>query len=183
MRIFLFLLTGAKSQKVFEFLYYCRTGSKRRQIYPIFGYKNIVTFNRHLNQTIDLISNSFVKKYLGVGAFTIESIEKNHTPNICTEIFPTARGIIDGGYYKVQKLLNHVIQKKTYSNHKHYNLIKFLDLTLMDGTIFDCYGPFFADDDHNDPSIFDYIVKNNENNIKSVFDTSLISTFSLLFPL
>ena len=169
-----FLLIGAKSQNVFEFLYYCRTGSSRRQIYPIFGYKYIGTFSRHLNDTIELMSSSFVKKYLGPAAFDIETIEKKHTPNICKEIFPNARGIIDGGYYKVQKLVNHVIQKKTYSNHKHYNLIKFVDLTLMDGTIFDCYWPFFADDDHNDPSLFDHIVESNQNNIKSVFDTSLI---------
>ena len=168
------LRKGAISQHIFQMLHYFKTGAKRRTIYPIFGYSNDTTFNRHINSTIDIIAEKFVPKYLGPTAWDIKNIENKHTPQFSKEIFANAVGVIDGGYYHIQKLSHHELQKKTWSTHKNYNLIKFLDVSFMDGRVYDCFGPYFTDTEHNDQTIWDSIVENNENNINDVFDPSFV---------
>ena len=137
------------------------------------------TFNRRINSTIESIAQTFVPKYIGPTAWDIKTIQNTHIPQFSKGIFPNAVGVIDGGYYHIQKLTHHRLQKKTWSTHKNYNLIKFMDVSLMDGRLYDCFGPYFADNDHNDQTIWDSIVENNENEINTVFDTSYVN-FSLL---
>ena len=178
---------GANSQHIFQLLHYFKSGASRRCIFPIFGYGNHVSFNAQINATIDLLASKWVSKYLGHNAWSMKDIENLHCPKFCTSVFPMARAVIDGGYYKVQKLSHHILQKKTWSLHKEYNLIKFMDVTLLDGRIYDVFGPYFADGDHNDPRIWDAAVEDNENNFKTVFKPGardfICFDFTFIFPL
>lgn len=97
---------------------------------------------------------------------------ENTIPRICSVLFPNVRGIIDGGYHRCHKLSNHNLQKLTYSNHKKYNLLKMMDIVMPNGKVFDTYGPFPSDANHNDENLWNHIVEKNEQNMKDVFNPS-----------
>ena len=52
--------------------------------------------------------------------------------------------ICDGTYIYLQKSLNYLFQKQSYSLHKYRNLVKPFLIVITDGHILDMYGPYAA---------------------------------------
>ena len=170
---------NVENQHIFEFFTICKTNIKMRTAASMFGYKSYGTIANHFTKAMNTMYEKFVPCFLGASAFTMQAIENKHTPKMFKEMFPNCKGVIDGGYIKIQKSKHHKIQKKTYSIQKQYNLIKMMDVVLPDGTIFDVFDPFFSDHQHNDESLWNYIVKNNLGGIRDFFDTSYVHVLHL----
>lgn len=154
-----------------------RNDLKMTTVATIFGYKSHSAISMRFHKVLNVVTEYFVPQYLGPTAFDIKQIEQQNIPKLFRNLFPKSMGVIDGGYIKIDKLSHHQIQKKSYCVHKKSNLVKFIDLCLPDGTIFDTYGPFFSDGNHNDEKLWNHIVEKNLNGICDFFNTSLFFCF------
>ncbi|CAF4718790.1 unnamed protein product [Rotaria sp. Silwood2] len=83
--------------------------------------------------------------------------------------------VADATYLFIQKSTNNQLQRKSYSMHKHWNLVKPMSLTtamisyirffLQDGSILCALEPFFSDYKNSDTTILKHCLYNNEQNI------------------
>ncbi|CAF1161060.1 unnamed protein product [Rotaria sordida] len=156
-------------QHIFEFFTICRQNMNQRAAAVFFGYKTHASISSHFNQILGSLSNDFVPIYIGSSAFTRTDIQRN-TPDLFKKLFPGVVGIIDGIYLFCQKSKCFELQKKTWSEHKKRNLIKIMGVQFANGRWFDLMGPFYADGDHNDASIWNYVVKEDIGRIHDIFD-------------
>ena len=158
-------MINRNQQLVFEFFYILHHNLSQRHAGYHFG-KTQSTISLNFERMVDSLRNKFISKYLHQSR---ESIVKNHIPAICKNLFPNVKGIIDGTYLYYQQSTNFEVQKKTYSMHKHRNLWKMMGIVLPDGRFWDIIGPFYADGDHNDQWIWNYILLYNIGNLKNHF--------------
>ena len=79
----------------------------------------------------------FVDQYIGVDAWTRDKLLKR-CPSYVSAIFPKEPvvSVIDGTYLYYKNSSNYAIQKRTYSAHKHRNLLKKHCFVDCDGTFF-----------------------------------------------
>lgn len=109
-----------------------------------FGYSDSNISN--ILQNILTKTKDWVNKHIGVSAFTRDHIIQN-TPQFIKTLYPNNDIIttMDGTYFRCQKSENFNIQRRTYSSHKKYNLIKEMPIMMMNGTWLETFGPFFSD--------------------------------------
>jgi hypothetical protein len=157
------------SQHILEFFTICRQNMSQRAAAVIFGYKTHSSVSSHFNNIFESLLNDFVPIHIGCDAFTREDIKRN-TPDLFKKLFPNVVGIIDGTYLYCKKSKCFEVQRKTWSEHKRRNLVKIMGVQFANGVWFDLMGPFYADGDHNDASIWNYIVEKDIGNIHYIFD-------------
>src|SRR6185437_13491290 len=85
----------------------------------------------------ETLKNDFMPKHL---RYSMREIEKSHIPKFVATLFPKVRGVIDGGYYFINKSVNFNAQKQSYSPHKFRNLVKVMGIMLPDGRWWDILG-------------------------------------------
>ncbi|CAF1286217.1 unnamed protein product [Rotaria sordida] len=122
-------------------------------------HKRAISVNHRSESTI----STFLASALSVGIFFF-------TPDLFTKLFSNVVGFIDGTYFYCQKSERFEIQRKTWSEQKKRNLVKVMGIQFANGTWFDLIGPFYADGDHNDASIWNYIVAEDIGNVHDIFD-------------
>ena len=64
---------------------------------------------------------------------------------------------LDCTYFEIEKNSNFVVQRQSFSCHKHYNLVKACLIVASDGYILDIIGPCFSDARNNDSSILRHV--------------------------
>ncbi|CAF1529916.1 unnamed protein product [Adineta steineri] len=156
-------------QLILEFFTICRQNMNHRAAAVCFGYKSNSSISLHFTKIFTSLLNDFVPKYIGYTAFTRKDV-KRKTPELFKKLFPNVVGIIDGTYFYCQKAECFEIQRKTWSEQKKRNLVEAMGIQFADGTWFDLIGPFYADGDHNDASIWNYIVEEDIGNIHDIFN-------------
>jgi DDE superfamily endonuclease len=163
-------IVSADNQRTFEFFAICRQGLTQQAAAIIFGYDSKSTISAHFNEILVKLSEYFVPQHLGYTSFTRDIILQQHVPNFFAQLFPNVVGIVDGTYFYCQKSKCFEIQRKTWCDHKKRNLVKMMGIQLPSGKWYDLIGPFYADGDHNDAKIWNYIVEENLGNICDAFD-------------
>ncbi len=152
--------TKRSEQVIFEFLMICKQGISQH-FAAVLNNKTQAAVSINFNNVLKDIHKNFVPLHLGASHFTRKIIEEEQTPRMWKEIWPNVKGAGDSAYLYSEKSSIFDVQKKSFNGQKKRNLWKFMALILPDGTAFDVLGPFFADGDHNDEWIWEYIVNNN----------------------
>lgn len=148
--------------RIFE---YCRLGIGQRGVGTISGVDQS-NISRSLNNYIQIISDKMAEKYLRRPR---EEILKN-IPDFLKNLIPEIFGLFDGTYHSVEKSTDFMIQLKTYSMQKYCNLVKSLSLMTADIKWWDLLGVFFADSDHSDQFMWEYVVEEDLANISEVVE-------------
>lgn len=97
-------------------------------------------------------------------------MKEKHIPYLVGMIWPNVIGAIDGTYFYCEKSADFNGQRRTFSGHKKRNLVKFMGIVFPDGTIYDMLGPFYADGDHSDEWMWEWIQEENEGRVNDFFD-------------
>ncbi|CAF1625042.1 unnamed protein product [Rotaria magnacalcarata] len=126
-----------------------------------------------LQQVRQHLKSNFVSQHLGFIDITREEVLTHHQTTIANKLLTSQSDqvcvAIDGTYMYIQKSSNNTFQRRTYSMHKHHNLLKPMIITTTDGYILSVLGPYFADYKNNDASIIKYCLMNNEQDMLSWF--------------
>lgn len=120
------------------------------------------TITNRLRQARSALLNDFVPQFLRHR--TREEMVRNKTDVFRKLFTPNDPSVVaqvyDGSYLFVEKSSNLDFQKKTYSSHKHRNLVKVMMVVATDGYIEYVHGPYPATS--NDASIMEEIINNKE---------------------
>jgi hypothetical protein len=128
--------TEADLEQLFQFFLLCRQGWSQRAVGIIVG-KTQPTISKQFHTILETLKNDFMPKHL---RYSMREIEKSHIPKFVATLFPKVRGVIDGGYYFINKSVNFNAQKQSYSPHKFRNLVKVMGIMLPDGRWWDILG-------------------------------------------
>lgn len=119
--------------------------------------------SRFLDQIRQCIYKDFVPYYLGVNRnreFFIK--QNNETVKTLHDMKKDELAVFaDGSYTRIEKSMNSNFQYKSFSQHKHTQLIKPFLLTCSNGYVIDVYGPFEAN--LNDEKILRYVLETDLN--------------------
>ena len=146
--------------RIFE---YCRLGVGQRAVGTISGVDQI---SRSLNKYLQKISDTMSEKHLRRSRKEI----LDNIPKFLKVLIPDIFGLFDGTYHEVEKSTDFMVQLKTFSMQKSYNLIKTLSLMTADAKWWDLLGIFFADADHSDQFMWEHAVDNDLANVSEVID-------------
>ncbi|CAF1650537.1 unnamed protein product [Adineta ricciae] len=139
----------------------------------IFRLRNKRAVSRILQQVRQSLGSNFTPTYLGLSHINREEVLAHHQTAIANTLLTSQLDqvcvAIDGTYLYIQKSSNNTFQRRTYSMHKHRNLIKPMIITATDGYILAVFGPFLADHNNNDASIIKHCLFSNEQDMLSWF--------------
>lgn len=138
-------LQGSRSDdSLYIYIYRMVTGISERHLSNIFSI-NERTIRYHLKKARTALQENFANKFLSFQSTTNEVI-RSHTTEIARNLFSQTKHILvlDGTYIYVEKSGNFLFQRKSFSGHKHRNLVKFFMTVLTDGFALDVSGPFEA---------------------------------------
>lgn len=93
---------------------------------------------------------------------------------LIANLFPEQIGFVDGTYHKCEKSQHFDEQRKSYCQHKGYNLLKTLSLLTVDGRWWDLLGVFYSDSNHNDELLYEDVILEDLQGCKTFIDNHLI---------
>jgi hypothetical protein len=128
--------TNADPQQLFQFFVLCRQAWSQRAL-AVVTCKAQATISEQFHTVLDALTDNFTALHLRQ---SMRDIVRSHIPNFVKNLFPNVKGIIDGGYYFINKSVNFNSQKQSYSPHKYRNLVKVMGVMLPDGTWWDILG-------------------------------------------
>lgn len=146
-----------------------RTGESMARMASIFliGKGTVSTY---IKKVRDCLSENYVPLHLGINHITRAGISARNLL-IPQGLFGTEENnpiiIVDGTYIYIQKSTNYLYQKKTWSLHKHQNLVKPLLMVACDGHIIEAFGPYAAS--ASDADIMKMLFQNPESPVRSYF--------------
>jgi len=122
-----------------------------------------------VSTAIEAVSNAllknFVPSYLGYEHLTRDQVLEQHTPPSVSKIAETGTNsiviVLDGTYLQIDSPSDYETQRKTFSTHKGYNLVKPMMLVFPNGYILEAEGPFFGDTNNSDTKILDWMMDNS----------------------
>lgn len=101
--------------------------------------------------------NDFVPLHLGFEYISHNEFCRSQTTETASELFGTnisdAITVLDITYIYIQKSADYSFQRRSYSMHKNWPLLKPMMIVGTDGNILDVIGPYFADYHNNDAAI------------------------------
>ncbi|CAF4659356.1 unnamed protein product, partial [Rotaria sp. Silwood2] len=151
------------------FLAKLRLGLSNRVLAVLFNLENKRVVSHINNQVRKALMKDFVPYHLGLKHITRQTAIEEHQTAIATILHTNKPDqlcvIADTTYLFIQKSTNNQIQRKSYSMHKHRNLVKPMILTTTDGYILCSLGTFFSDYKNNDASILKHCLYTNEQDI------------------
>ena len=133
---------------------------------------------KHVAETLDKV---FVPQNLGYGHRSREELME-HDSDFFHEILETPpeslHKIVDATYLHIQQPSNHELQMKTFSMHKHYNLVKPSLTVCPDNYIEAVDGPSYCDYSNNDANVFQMILeKRGPGSLSSVLEEGDVFIF------
>lgn len=110
------------------FLMKMRLGLSNQVLASLFHLTDKDVVRRLIHQTRVELMKGFVPHYLGLNHIDRKTVLEHHQTGLATELFTTHPDqiciVMDGTYLYIQKSSNNAVQRRTYSVHKHRNLIK-----------------------------------------------------------
>ena len=126
-----------------------RQGISNSMIATIFRSSHRRLVSNIIQQVRHQLKNSFVHKCLGFNHMTRDDVLTYHQTSIASKLLasqPDQVGvIIDGTHLYIQKPSNNLLQRRTYSMHKHRNLLKPMIVTATVMIHFSLYFFLFTD--------------------------------------
>ncbi len=120
-----------------------RLGVSNSVLATIFRLSNKRAVSHVLQQVRQTLTNNFTSLYLGFNHITRDKVLTHHQTAIANTLFTSQPDqvclAIDGTYLYVQKSSNNTFQRRTYSMHKHRNLLKPM---LITATVRICFTVF-----------------------------------------
>lgn len=115
------------------FLAKFRLGLSNRVLATLFCLKDKRAISKIINQVRQALKNDFVPHYIGFNHIDRQSVIDNHQTAVATALLAENSSqlciVMDGTYLSIQKSTNHLFQRRTYSMHKHKNLVKPMIIT------------------------------------------------------
>ena len=110
------------------FLAKMRLGISNRVLATLFHLKNKRGASRIIHEVTDALLKDFVPYHLGFQHIERETVLNHHQTNIASQLMADKDDqviiVMDGTYLYVQKSANNEFQRRSFSMHKHRNLIK-----------------------------------------------------------
>lgn len=156
------------------FLIKLRTGDSNERLSTIFKMSRR-NLERYMAKARNSLLQHFVPLFLGTNCTTVQHVASKNkiipdglfgNPQMPPDTKP-AITICDGTYIYVQSSSNYTYQKRTFSLHKHTNLVKPFLIVCCDGYILDCLGPYKATT--NDATIMAQIFEDAEGPMRTFF--------------
>ena len=165
------------------FLCKMRHGLSNRLLATLFFLKSKRSVSRVIHQVRQALMKNFVNRYLGLQHMDRSTVIDKHTTAVAKELLTHTDDqvclVMDGTYLYIQKSSYHAFQRRTFSMHKHRNLVKAMIICttvriifpgvshtiFQDGYILSALGPFLANNNNNDASIAKHILWKNEDGI------------------
>jgi hypothetical protein len=115
------------------FLAKMRLGLSNTVLASMFHFENKRTVSRIIHAAATALTRDFVPLYLGFRHIDRNAVLREHLARIATQLM-TERDdqviiVMDGTYLFVQNSSNNLFQRRSYSMHKHRNLIKPMIIT------------------------------------------------------
>lgn len=123
----------------------------------LFGIHSQPTVSKIIKSVVTVLEKNFVPKYTGYDHIDRNELLNMHMTRFHQNVLKLDSDrlvlILDGTYFYIQKPTNHDLQRKTFSMHKHRNLLKSMLVVCPDGYILAAEGLYYADGHNNDSSI------------------------------
>ena len=154
------------------FLTKMRTGLSNKLLSVIFDLKKN-QIQRAITSCRTSLMKHFVPKNLGFGHISHTDFVENHTSTVAGSLFKSSQDadeailIVDGTYIYIQKSMDYLFQRKSYSMHKNRPLVKPLMVVGSDGYILSVFGPYYANGKNNDAEITKHCFISNSEDINS----------------
>ena len=154
------------------FLTKMRTGLSNKLLSVMFGLKKS-QIQRAITSCRTSLMKHFVPKHLGFGHITHTEFVEKHTSTVAGSLFKSSQDsdeailIVDGTYIYIQKSMDYLFQRKSYSMHKNRPLVKPMMVVGSDGYILSVFGPYFANEKNNDAEITKHCFVSNSEDINS----------------
>ena len=128
-----------------------------------------MTHQARVSNAIEAVSNAllknFVPYYLGYEQLTRDQVLEQHTPPSVSKIAETNANcmiaVLDGTYLQIDSPSDYETQRKTFSTHKGYNLVKPIMIVFPNGYKLEAEGTFFGDTSNSDTKILDWMMDNS----------------------
>ena len=152
------------------FLTKMRTGLSNKLLSVIFDLKKNQIQRAVTSCRMSLMKN-FVPKNLGCGHISHNNFVENHTSTVAGSLFKSSQDadeailILDGTYIYIQKSMDYLFQRKSYSMHKNRPLVKPMMVVGSDGYILSVFGPYYANGKNNDAEITKHCFVSNSEDI------------------
>jgi hypothetical protein len=121
------------------FLAKFRLGLSNRVLATMFCLKDKRTVAHVINQVRQALKTNFVPQHIGLNHINRQSVIDHHQTAIATALLANNTTqlciVMDGTYLPIQKSANSQFQRRTYSMHKHKNLVKPMIITATVGVI------------------------------------------------
>ena len=103
-------------------------GISNKVLALVFRFDNKRSISRTIHSVREVMMSNFVQKYLGFHHISRQIVIDHHTTAIAAELFLNSSHqlavVMDATYLYVQKSSNNEFQRRSYSLHKHRNLVK-----------------------------------------------------------
>lgn len=110
------------------FLLKMRLGLSNRVLSSLFHLKSKRVVSRIVHETANALLKDFVPYHLGFQHIDRKTVLQNHQTTIASQLMCDQDDqvvvVMDGTYLFVQKSSNNEFQRRSFSMHKHRNLIK-----------------------------------------------------------
>ncbi|CAF1651366.1 unnamed protein product, partial [Adineta ricciae] len=151
------------------FLVKMRLGVSNRVLSFLFHMKNKRVVSRIVHAIAEGLLKNFVPKHLGFQHIDRRTVLNCHQTLIASQLMADRDDqvilVMDGAYLFIQKSSSNQFQRRSFSMHKHRNLIKPMITTATDGYILSVQGPYLADGRNNDASVAKNIFIHNEEDV------------------
>lgn len=166
-------MRSSNSRDVTQALVIClfklRTGSSNNFISSVFEIENEIKISDFCESVINSFEKDVLPKYFGVKSIHREELIRDHTSTYAKKLFNLTDDqlplVFDGTYLRHQKSKNNEYQRKSFSGHKKYPLVKPFTICTTDGFVVDVPGPFLATE--NDASIMKKVME-DPNGIRTI---------------
>jgi hypothetical protein len=115
------------------FLAKFRLGLSNRVLATIFCLKDKRTVAYVINEVRQALKTDFVPHHIGLNHINRQSVIDHHQTAIATALLAKNSHqlcvVMDGTYLPIQKSSDSLFQRRTYSMHKHKNLVKPMIIT------------------------------------------------------
>lgn len=152
------------------FLTKMRTGLSNKLLSVMFNLKKSQV-QRSINSCRVSLMKNFVPKHLGLDHITHDQFCEQHTTSMAGSIFKSCQDaseavlVLDGTYIYIQKSMDYLFQRKSYSMHKNRPLVKPMMVVGSDGYILTVFGPYYASGKNNDAEITKHCFTRNSEDI------------------
>lgn len=121
------------------FLSKFRLGLSNRVLSTMFCLKDKRTVARIIKQMREALKTNFVPRHVGLNHIDRQSVIDQHQTAIAATLFANNPNqlcvVMDGTYLPIQKSSSSQFQRRTYSMHKHTNLVKPMIITATVGVM------------------------------------------------